>query len=181
MRVHKYIDSAWSIYDFLTPRECLEHIERSEGIGYEEATIDDGLNHHIAKNIRNNARIIFDDLGLADTLWALLQEHLPQDLDGWSPSRLNERFRFYKYDKFQTFKWHRDLPYRPNEKEMSKLTFMVYLNDEFEGGFTEFDEFNIWPEKGMAVLFNHKLRHAGSIVTSGTKYVLRTDVIYKLV
>jgi len=33
-------------------------------------------------------------------------------------------------------------------------------------------------ETGMAAIFNHKLRHAGTAVTRGTKYVLRSDVIY---
>jgi len=40
---------------------------------------------------------------------------------------------------------------------MSKLTFMVYLNDDFEGGYTDFEDFKIWPECGMAAIFNHKL------------------------
>jgi len=30
----------------------------------------------------------------------------------------------------------------------------------------------------MMLLFDHKILHAGMAVTSGTKYVLRTDVMY---
>ncbi|MEQ1701420.1 MAG: hypothetical protein ABMA25_15030, partial [Ilumatobacteraceae bacterium] len=33
------------------------------------------------------------------------------------------------------------------------------------------------PKTGMALLFQHRILHEGAVVTSGTKYVLRTDVI----
>ena len=69
---------------------------------------------------------------------------------------------------------------------------MIYLNDDFEGGSTDFKrtdevpktgmaykEFKVWPKGGMLLLFPHKLMHQGSPVTRGAKYVLRTDVMYK--
>ncbi|STD12559.1 Uncharacterised protein [Chryseobacterium carnipullorum] len=56
---------------------------------------------------------------------------------------------------------------------------MVYLNDDFEGGETEFENlFTVAPKKGSAMVFYHPLRHEGKILISGKKYVLRTDVIY---
>ncbi len=178
MKTHRYSDNAFSIYGFLAKAECRALITRSEEMGYEDAKIYDGVSQVAAPGMRNNARVIFDDQKLADRLFEPLLSSLPPDLDGWKPLRLNEGFRFYKYDHLQAFNWHRDLPYRPNPAEMSKLTFMVYLNDDFDGGFTDFEDFIIWPETGMAALFNHKLRHAGTAVTRGTKYVLRSDVIY---
>lgn len=39
---------------------------------------------------------------------------------------------------------------------------------------------NIIPQKGMLLLFDHKILHAGQSVTTGVKYVLRTDVMYRL-
>lgn len=47
-----------------------------------------------------------------------------------------------------------------------------------KAGTLNFEDFKIWPERGMAAIFNHKLRHEGSTVTNGHKYVLRSDVIY---
>ena len=58
---------------------------------------------------------------------------------------------------------------------------MVYLNDDFEGGETEFPEQGeiIVPEVGTALLFQHMLLHAGKRVRSGVKMVLRSDVLYR--
>ena len=60
------------------------------------------------------------------------------------------------------------------------LTFMVYLNDEFEGGETTIEKLDVQPEKGLALLFFHHVRHKGQPVVRGRKYVLRTDVMYQL-
>lgn len=178
MKVHKYSDTAFSIYSFMSNDECKRMIRISEERGFEEAKVDDGLSQQVSLSVRNNSRIIFDDEKLAMEMWIRVKSFVPMELDGWVSTRLNERFRFYKYDKFQSFKWHRDLPYKPTDNEMSKLTFMIYLNDDFEGGYTDFEDFKIWPQSGMAAIFNHKLRHEGSTVSTGTKYVLRSDVIY---
>jgi len=66
---------------------------------------------------------------------------------------------------------------------------MLYLNDasEFQGGATRFyndrftteSEFEVAPQQGLAILFAHDFWHDGQAVVDGTKYVLRTDVIYR--
>jgi len=38
----------------------------------------------------------------------------------------------------------------------------------------------ITPKEGMALIFLHKLYHEGSEVLEGRKYVLRSDIMYKL-
>ena len=179
MKKYEYNDQAFSIYDFLSSNICKGMIARAETKGFEPALINDGMGQSERPDVRNNQRIIFDDLKLATNLWAKLERHVTIPFDGWKPAGLNERFRFYKYDRFQTFKWHRDLPYKRNDDEQSHLTFMIYLNSDYEGGFTDFESFKIWPETGMALIFNHKLRHEGAYITSGTKYVLRSDVMYR--
>lgn len=61
---------------------------------------------------------------------------------------------------------------------------MVYLNADVTGGDTKFyDEnrklrFAVRPERGMALVFAHLQLHEGAPVSSGRKYVLRTDVMY---
>ena len=61
------------------------------------------------------------------------------------------------------------------------LSFLIYLNDDFQGGETEFRKITtVVPKKGMALVFMHNLRHEGKEVLSGTKYVLRTDIMYRL-
>jgi hypothetical protein len=60
---------------------------------------------------------------------------------------------------------------------------MLYLNDDFEGGATSFPEEakNIAPRTGNALLFQHAILHAGERVVRGTKQVLRSDVLYRIV
>ena len=180
MKRHDYSPDAFSIYNFETLQQCQAYILKSEKMGYREATVHDGASSQLNKAIRNNDRVVFTDETLAASIWQRLQPFVIGVDDGWHPSGLNERFSFYRYNKYQAFNWHRDQPYRPSSDRMTKFTFMLYLNDNFEGGQTEFDEFKVWPETGMAVCFNHKLRHTGSHVTKGTKYVLRSDVMFEL-
>jgi prolyl 4-hydroxylase len=72
-------------------------------------------------------------------------------------------------------------PYFGEGGTKSLLTLMVYLNDDFEGGETEFPEQGetIVPRAGTALLFQHMLLHAGKRVRSGVKMVLRSDVLYR--
>ena len=60
----------------------------------------------------------------------------------------------------------------------SRLTLLVYLNDGFTGGDTDFREFRVKPEAGAALLFVHDTWHEGAAIEAGTKYVLRSDVMY---
>jgi hypothetical protein len=51
---------------FLTPEECGAFVARSEQAGYEQATITTPSGFVMAKEIRDNARLIVDDLVLAN-------------------------------------------------------------------------------------------------------------------
>ena len=94
---------------------------------------------------------------------------------------MNERFRIYRYQKYQEFRSHSDGKFHRSDLEESKLTFMIYLNDDFQGGGTNFDDFVAWPETGMGLCFDHSLRHEGAMVLDGVKYALRSDIMYKAV
>ena len=62
--------------------------------------------------------------------------------------------------------------------EISLLTFMIYLNEGYGGGATRFEAMTVDGVLGMALVFEHGLIHEGASVTSGLKYVLRSDVMY---
>ena len=49
-----------------------------------------------------------------------------------------------------------------------------------KGGETSFAAATIKPKTGLALFFIHHFRHKGQPVTRGRKYVLRTDVMYRL-
>jgi hypothetical protein len=59
------------------------------------------------------------------------------------------------------------------------LTFLIYLNDDFEQGYTEFSWEKVKPKTGMALVFPHMLTHRATSPINGTKYILRTDVMYR--
>ena len=128
--------------------------------------------------VRNNSRVIFDDPELAQHFWERTASHLPRILSGRQAIGLNERFRFYRYVPGQQFAGHVDAPFRRANGESSLLTFMIYLNDGFEGGETKFDDAVVIPKTGMALLFRHELFHEGATVKRGCKYVLRSDVMF---
>lgn len=167
------------IEDFLTEAECNDYIALSHEKVFEEAKINVGGRQLMSKGIRNNDRLMIFDNNLAEDLFKKAAEFLPQDHEDFSLLNFNEMFRVYKYSVGQQFKMHRDGSYIRNEKEKSFYTFLIYLNDDFEGGETEFENlFTVAPKKGTALIFYHPLRHEGKTLISGLKYVLRTDVMY---
>ena len=167
------------IHDFLSPSECERHVERSEVVGYETFKIDGDVFH----GYRDNARLIIDDADLADTLWQLTGEHLPPLIESQPASGFNPRFRYYRYTGSEAFAPHHDGSVRIG-KRTSKLTFMVYLSNVVKGGETRFYDadmrvkHSVQPTIGKALVFEHAILHEGVAVEEGSKYVLRTDVMY---
>jgi hypothetical protein len=180
MKKVAYSPEVFIIEDFLSAAECVELIQLSEKIGYQEATVTTTEGQKMIKGIRNNTRVIKVDFDIAEEFWSKIKSFILPRKDGSIPIGVNEQFRFYKYDKGQRFNKHRDGKFKRNAKEESKLTFMVYLNEGFVGGETEFEEFSIIPKAGTALVFEHRVRHKGCIIESGTKYAIRTDIMFQL-
>lgn len=173
-----------SIDDVLTADECAELITRIETIGPEAAPITTHRGFEMRPDIRNNGRVMFDDLALAQTLCDRVRAQVPERLeDEWVLSGANERLRCYRYLPGQYFAPHFDGAFRRSLEERSLLTFMVYLNDVEAGGTTNFNdlELSYTPRRGSALLFNHHLRHEGAEVQSGVKYAVRSDLMYRRV
>jgi hypothetical protein len=176
----RYGAGIFTIDNFLSPQECADYIAQSEQIGFEEAVISTDEGDRIMKDARNNDRILYDNADLAALLFQRALPWLPPEIDGWRPCGMNERFRFYRYTPDQFFKWHQDGTFRRSESEESFLTFIIYLNDDYKGGATEFPWEKITPKAGSVLVCPHRLRHQGAHILEGTKYVLRTDVMYRL-
>ncbi len=169
----------------LTPEMCTEWINRAEHAGLAVAPISGHGGPVMNTTIRDNTRVIFDDMTAADALFRRMQPLLDPDQSGWALEGLNERFRVYRYQVGQRFRWHRDGHYeRPRRLgqplSCSHFSLLLYLNDDFEGGRTEFrPEVRIEPKTGSALLFPHAVLHQGARVEAGCKYLLRTDVMYR--
>jgi hypothetical protein len=102
---------------------------------------------------------------------------LPPAPAGQTAQGLPKDLRFYKYSAGERFKMHKDGAW--TERGLtSQLTLLVYLNAGFEGGDTQFRDCTVTPQTGDALLFLHDTWHEGTAVTSGVKYVLRSDVLY---
>lgn len=184
--------------DVLTAEECEQAIARMEKLGPDVATINTGGGRMVLNtNVRNNDRVIFDDVALAAELFTRLRPVIPESPKGVAglgsfvdpedekarAVALNERFRAYRYSTGQRFAPHHDGSFRRNKHEVSEITVIVYLNEapEFTGGETAFLdlEYVVKPKRGMALLFAHPMLHEGCVVTSGKKYALRSDVMYR--
>ncbi len=172
---------AWLVPQVLSPQECVAHIERLERLGPEKATIDLGPKAMIREEIRNNSRVTVDDEPMASLLFERLRARLPSTLMGMKVTGANPRLRYYRYHPGEYFALHHDGSYVKGPRERSLLTLMVYLNEDFEGGATAFPELQqtFVPRTGSALLFQHMLLHEGCKVTRGTKYAIRSDVMYR--
>ena len=172
-------EGIYTLDEVLEPNECQEYIVLADRIGYEAAPINTGSGAAVRPEIRNNDRVIIDDIERVRHLWGRVAGFLPAAIDARRALGLNERLRFYRYGPGQRFAPHYDGFYRRPNGEESLLTFMVYLNDGFQGGATRFREISIAPRTGMALVFDHALLHEGAPVIEGYKYVLRSDVMFE--
>ncbi|UFT00297.1 2OG-Fe(II) oxygenase [Nocardia huaxiensis] len=172
----------------LDAAECARVIDTATAAGFGPTGA------HYPPSYRDNDRLVRDDPALADALYARICTLLPQriEADGvvWRLHGLNERFRYCRYRDGQRFGIHRDGAHARSATVVSRLTCMIYLNDEteFTGGTTRFHANgdprspvlgDIRPERGTIVVFDHALWHTGEPVTAGTKWVMRTDVLYE--
>lgn len=181
----------------LTAEECRGIIDMSEKMGYQAA-----LDYCHLYRDRLNDRFMSDDVRLARFLWERVGKYIPKAVvppfvgvtEPWKldDMPINERFRFCKYigGNGHHFGAHTDGMYRVDNTHCSLLTCMVYLNGggEFQGGLTNFIEYktrhlkySVKPEPGLCVIFrqaNMDCYHEGTEVTSGLKYIMRTDVMY---
>jgi predicted 2-oxoglutarate/Fe(II)-dependent dioxygenase YbiX len=172
--------------------ECEELIALTEEKGYEAALVNTGGGRQqLMPEVRNNKRCIIDDPVKAEELYQKCKHLIPQQApNGWYAVGLNERLRFLKYNDGEYFAPHYDGTYVRDARagdlqgEKSFVTFQLYLNEGFVGGETTFiSEKNGWfetvtPRTGSVLLFHHPILHEGSLLVSGTKYALRTDVMY---
>jgi predicted 2-oxoglutarate/Fe(II)-dependent dioxygenase YbiX len=173
------------LHDAFTAEECAGFVRVAEAVGFHEAPITTSRGFVMRPDIRNNTRVIHDDERLAASLWERVAPAIPARIGGYTAVGLNERFRFYRYAPGQFFAWHYDGAYHRDGREQSLLTWMLYLDDGFEGGSTDFDvpdhegPLRVVPERGMVLVFQHHLCHQGAPVRRGVKQVLRTDVMYR--
>ncbi len=172
----------WTVDDALPVADCESYIARiRESEAAEVAPIVGHHGEEVDLAVRNNTRVMWDDEVEANVLLARVADGLPPALLGMKLVGANPRLRLYRYDPGQKHGAHWDSVVELDGGVKSLLTLVFYLNDGFEGGATEFPELekSIVPRTGRALLFQHRILHEATAVKVGTKYVLRTDVLYR--
>jgi len=202
------VPEAFILHNVLTKEECDAYIEITEKLGYTDAPITTGINQaNMMPEVRDNQRVMWEVSNDATSpIWRRIAHLVPNEISNPIPWKvdesnpLNDRFRFYRYDVNQTFRPHFDGCFRRNAEEQSHYTFIVYLNEGFEGGETVFfpegknsmwttktvtKERRVNPKIGSALVFRHSgvnspLHEGAPHFTKGEKkYVLRSDIMYK--
>ena len=166
----------YSIKNFLTTEECDEIIEKIQNEPEETSTtmMDEGSD--ITKsNYRTSTTI--SNLNISN-----IEDKICKTL-GIS-NNYGEKIQVQIYTAGQEFKHHTD--YINNSSESQRIwTFMVYLNDVEEGGYTVFPRVHcsIKPKKGNAIIWssvndsygineNSYSLHSGLPVIKGKKYII---------
>ncbi|KGG92801.1 prolyl hydroxylase family protein, partial [Comamonas thiooxydans] len=178
MKLMYHTDRVFSIPSFLEIDKCSELIALSEARVFSAAEVRTSEGQKPMPNVRNNDRTTLEDPVWVNFLWRRFASAALPQIENELPVGLPKDLRFYKYTQGQRFKMHKDGPWK-EDGLTSHLTFLVYLNDGFSGGETDFRDFKISPKAGDALLFIHDTWHEGAAVTSGVKYVLRSDVMYR--
>jgi len=195
---------AFWLTNVLSPEECMQYIEETERAGYTSLTSeypsDLRSNDRLLSLSRPCAKSLFERVvPHFNTTDCLLQ---PMGMTGcglWIPYGINECFRFGRTQTGCVFHAHLDGPWAPDEDRCSIYTILIYLNDSstpvsFTGGQTNFvydDDgdhntvkerpilCSITPKMGCALIFKHETLHEAVPVLSGTKYILRTEIMFR--
>ncbi len=180
----------WTAPDLFTAEECAGILAGVAGAEWLPATVNRSHGRAVDTQLRDNTVAILRDPALAEELFRRVRPHVPArmtaELGGKGRTEMEAcgvflPLRVYRYELGQHFGPHEDQSYFGPNDEVSLLTLIVYLNEGFKGGETEFpeQERTIVPRTGTALLFQHRVLHAGNRVTSGTKFLLRSDVLYR--
>jgi len=138
-----------------------------------------------------------DDVELSDLIWSRIKDFIPSTLDGGNVLGLQTNWRHGLYIDGQSVFAHMDFRHYSKEDEnvASRLSFTLYLNEEFENGETAFVLgplgldgshgpifYKSKPKTGSAILFYQcvpEYMHTAEVVRNGKKYIMRADVMYR--
>ncbi|KAF9089761.1 hypothetical protein BGX29_011877 [Mortierella sp. GBA35] len=205
-----HVPGAFLLKDVLTRKECHQMISAAEAVGFTPDVPMVGSASESVSVLAHNFFWMADDQ-LLGHIFDRCKSHFPETSgDGHGAVGINSRWRVYRYVPGAIYRPHIDgqwpgsgldpvtgeYMYDAYEgRRWSRLTFLVYLNDEFEGGGTTFftpsadvgflDARAASPRAGSVLVFPHgeakgSLLHEGSPVLKGAKYIIRADVLYEV-
>lgn len=207
------VPGAYQLLNLFSEQECQQLLNTSEALGYlKDAAVS--LPREVRHN--DNITIVVDDV-TERLIWQRIETLAQKSLaifEGKKPLGINTRFRFYRYHEGDYFKFHIDGDW-PGSKVVgdelitnaysdrySKMTFLILLNQDFEGGETQFlvnadnpgeparrgdrqVHVDVRTPAGSVLLFPHGRHplhcfHSSVPITKGVKYIIRTDMLFEL-
>jgi len=197
------VPGAFQLLNVLSAAECARLVTLTETHGYlEDAAVS------LPRSVRHNhsATWVADDITV-DLLWQRCRDlvYPSDDFNGKRAVGLNARLRFYRYGEGDYFAAHTDgswpgsrvvdgvLLDNAYDDRWSQLTFLLFLSDDFAGGATRFyvegngssTSVDLRTPLGGALCFPHGVHplhcvHGSEPITSGIKYIIRSDVLFEL-
>jgi predicted 2-oxoglutarate/Fe(II)-dependent dioxygenase YbiX len=162
----------WQFPDALTPESCRALIETIESqTDGEDAGIGTKVNT-INKKVRDVKRVQLPTYkGIGATMAGA---GLSANIQYWKFDVTHaNQCDYLKYDKDGHYQAHTDTPINPEDKECRKLTVLLFLNDDFEGGrlFIQVAQNKIYPPQsaGTCIVFPSFMLHGVEPVTSGVR------------
>lgn len=203
---HPHVPGLGLAKNVLSPAECKAIIAAGESVEFlPDAPLREGEDASI---LAHNFYWVIDTQ-FHDLLWSRVSPFVPASVNGRLARGINRRFRVYRYVPGAEYRCHIDGAWPPSgilpddtyvydssppeKKQSSLFTFLLYLNDEFEGGETTFflpaakegvlNAYPVRPVMGGLAVFPHgdakgALLHEGTGVRKGAKYIIRTDIEY---
>ena len=198
------VPGAFQLLDVLSDAECARFVAISDALGYHhDAPVS--LPYHVRHNTTVNWVV---DESIDGAIWERCRTQIPERVAGGRALGLNARFRFYRYREGDYFRPHTDgawpgsrvvdghLVHDAYRDRISQMSMLLFLSDGYTGGRTLFyvreggggaetKAVGVATPKGAALCFPHGFHplhclHAGEPVSSGTKYIIRTDVLFAL-
>jgi predicted 2-oxoglutarate/Fe(II)-dependent dioxygenase YbiX len=193
--MYSLIDYVAFVPNILTNEECdtvIDWYNQNIDLEYKSQTGDGGVEEGVVSDYRTSSTLAvpldssIDDilaLSINKTLLAYIEtlntQYTLKDNGTWTkhlPLKLqSEPFQINRYGEGEEYKWHSDQGYNyKNQTGMftRQFSIVVYLNDDFEGGETEFQFTSVKPQKGACLIFpsNFMFNHCARPVYNGVKY-----------
>jgi predicted 2-oxoglutarate/Fe(II)-dependent dioxygenase YbiX len=165
----------YQIFNAVSPSVCRDYVQQGDRAGWNPTNVSE-LNPLFS---RSQAYINID----VQALFAAIQHTVPSRLDDMVIVSLAEqRTACMRYSEGEYFGLHTDSPFVAQDGAITKLSLVLYLNDDYKGGETVFPDLalEIKPEVGKILLFPPNLRHMSKPISLGAKYIVRSEVLYRL-
>jgi hypothetical protein len=179
-KTEQTIEDCYIVRDAVTPAFCDKLIqEYSKPEVEKELPFIGGGNEHIDLDIRNVQRLqlpLYAGIGATLTAIGLNVNH---EIWKYDITHSNQS-EFLMYDVKGKYETHVDT-FHQHSNEVRKLTILVFLNDDFEGGrfYIQNSHKRLYPEqkKGTVLIFPSFMPHGVEPITKGIRYSVVTWMV----